>query len=355
MEILPIRPELFSELMSNVMTSHLDIDPYSLKLYTYLLHSMYRFGKFTFNHTDRFLSLQLMIHRNTILKSKDDLQKRGLLIYIVESHGTNYSINVGTLHVPTSESGTQDVPTFENVGTPDVPPQKNIGTRGVPISPMVEILESMKKNVGTRGVPHGTQDVPIIENVGTRGVPNYSSSSNNIYTTTKRKNSEISKEENVPVTNIEYLKTPDFLQILLETIPSEKDARAFIHSFYTKNKSRVYSDGSKMLEHFWNWLDKVLSNEDSKRKILNSYNNKINSENGIRFENLKTSLLKSSIPKSVVDSLRFKSFDGSELVISCVSESADFLELPEYIGIYKQSIQSNYGRIKLTYQIRKSK
>ena len=357
-------------LQMEVMRDHPDLNSYAWKIYTYLLYSMVQLNKSSFNHSDRYLAETLCIHRSILIKHKPTLRERGLISYVTESHRCVYAIlNIGTPDVPTSESdGTPDVSTYVNVGTQHVQKANfgtqhvpNVGTTRVPTRPMANILESFKKNIGTPRLPSlnvGTQHVP---NVGTPRVHNYSSSINN--TSTKRENTTNQNQEGAEksisqigaVTNIEYLKSDEFLKIVMDTVPSANDARGLIHSFYNKNKSRTYSDSSKMIEHWWNWLDIVLANEKQKQLILAGWNNKLKSEQGIKFDNVKVALMNGGISKDVVSQLRLVRYEDNELVINTYDPVIQYLESEENIEIYKQAIRSNYGKCKLTYTIRKSK
>lgn len=352
---LKIRDELVVQLFENMVMNFGVLDSFSVKLYCYLLQSMVNLNKFTFNHTDRHLSEVLKIHRNVVKRSKEQLRDNGFITYVTETHHTVYSIQIfGTPHVPTSENiGTRHVPTL-NIGTPHVPTletdETNIGTRHVPTSPMGKLLEVIKNDIGTR-------HVPTSKNVGTQDGNNYSSSSI-IYTSTKRENLntevENSKSQNGAVTTIEYLKSDEFLKILIETIPKENEARALIHSFYTKNRNRTYSEPSKIIEHFWNWLDKIQANEKQYQIIVQGYQNKTKSEAGIKWENVKVGLLKSEISNDVVKLLKLKKFENNELVIETLNPVVEYLESETVINIFKQLIRSNYGKCKVSYSIRKS-
>jgi hypothetical protein len=367
-------------LQMEVFERHPNLDVYASKIYSYLLYSMVKLNKISFNHSDRFIGDTLGFHRTMVIRHKALLRDRGLINYVTESHRCVYEIlNVGTPQLQTQKNiGTPQLQTrdydenvgtpqlqTQNVGTPQLQTQKNIGTPQLQTRPMANILEAFKKNVGTPQLQTqnvGTPQLQTAPNVGTPQLHNNSSSSIN-NTSTKRENTTNQNQEGAEksisqigaVTNIEYLKSDEFLKIVMDTVPSANDARGLIHSFYNKNKSRTYADSTKMIEHWWNWLDIVLANEKQKQLILAGWNNKLKSEQGIKFDNVKVALMNGGISKDVVNQLRLVRYEDNELVINTYDPVIQYLESEENIEIYKQAIRSNYGKCKLTYTIRKSK
>lgn len=355
----PIRSELVVAMFENLVTNHSDLDCYSVKVYNYLLYTMIALNKFSFNHTDYHLSTVLGINRKVIMKCKARLIENGLINCVTDTRGTSYSIVVCSVphtlptdfgsvpHTPTSVRHTPN-------GVPDTLLDENGSVRHTPPTPLKDALTKIGS---VRHTPTSVPHTLPTDFGSVRHTHNYSSSSI-IYTSTKRENSntevENSKSQNGAVTTIEYLKSDEFVKILLETIPKENEARALIHSFYTKNRNRTYSEPSKIIEHFWNWLDKMQANEKQYQIIVQGYQNKTKSEAGIKWENVKVGLLKSGISNDVVKLLKLKKFENNELVIETLNPVVEYLESETVINIFKQLIRSNYGKCKVSYSIRKS-
>lgn len=357
---LPIRSELVVAMFENLVTNHSDLDCYSVKVYNYLLYTMIALNKFSFNHTDYHLSTVLGINRKVIMKCKARLIENGLINCVTDTRGTSYSIVVCSVphtlptdfgsvpHTPTSVRHTPN-------GVPDTLLDENGSVRHTPPTPLKDALTKIGS---VRHTPTSVPHTLPTDFGSVRHTHNYSSSSIN-NTSTKRENTELESEKSNSqlgaVTNIDYLKSEDFLKIVIDTIPKENEAKALIHSFYTKNRSRVYSEPSKMLEHFWNWLDKIQTNEKQYQVIVQGWTNKTKSEIGIKFENVKVALLKDGIPKEVTQNLKLKSFENGELIIETYNPVIEYLESAEKIEIYKQAIRANYGRCNVSYSVRKQK